>query len=88
MECPNPLCGGSLRVRHSYSAGKAKTQTLECSACLKVSTFIVAALNYDPAHGDGALALAKRLGAGEVRVSVVVEEAPPPGPAASSEAPG
>lgn len=62
MNCPK--CESKLKVTHSYKAGdKAGTQRLECTnpKCGIVATCTVMMENINPAYGEGASALAKKI---------------------------
>ena len=65
MICQTPKCSGILIVCNTYTTGSGKTQRLECPVCLTVYTAIVVLVNSNPAHGQGAAALAKQLANGK-----------------------
>lgn len=60
MKCP---CGGDLEVTHTYQAGKAKTQQSVCTTCKKRMTLATVVVG-ESSYGQGAYALAKKLGRG------------------------
>ena len=58
-------CGGRLLVRHTYSAGQAKTQDAVCDLCAMRHTLVTFSVRSDPEHGQGAYAVAERIRRGE-----------------------
>lgn len=61
MKCPK--CKSSkIYVENTYSAGDAGyTQRRVCNNCGAVLTFVSAMVNVDPAKGEGAFSLAKKM---------------------------
>lgn len=71
MLCPK--CGKSMRVSNTFNAGEsAKTQRLECPdmACGTSGTAVVLMFNTDPVLGQGAKSLARKIAAGQMKVTV------------------
>lgn len=65
MECPK--CKTRMRVQHTYKIdGASHTSRAACPACGHVVTCISMVVFEDPAAGQGAYSLSKKLGAKQV----------------------
>jgi len=70
MMCPQDNCAGRLRFTHTYSTKNGRTSSGVCTKCRKKATMVQFIAKAEPAHGEGAAAIANKINSGELTPTI------------------